>query len=478
MSDAALLSISVDRAAPRPLFLQVYDDLRAHILAGRLAPNAQLPPSRVFADELGLSRSTVTAAYDQLVSEGYARGRRGAGIFVSELPEATLQARPAAVERPGRPSRPSSASLPQPRPFRTGEPDMRLFPYREWAKAIARVSRTAPASLVLTDDPFGDRELRRALSDHLAEWRGIAAPPERIIVTAGAAGALELIFRALTRRGDVIALEEPGYPPLARIAESMGLAATPMPVGPEGADPDCLEDAAPAPKLVFLTPSHQFPLGGAMPLKRRLDFLDYASRSGCHLVEDDFDSEFRYAGRPIPAMAGLGGRGRVLYVGSLSKIFATNLRLGYLVVPDHLEAVFRQTLSDFGIGTSSTPQRPLAEFMRSGEFHRHIRRMRRIYAARRKVFFELIETRLIGLATAVDHQAGMTVLLRLPDGTDDAAIAAEAQKRGVTLRSASEFFSTTPAISGLLAGFSAFEPEEMVAPMETLRDILAAHVGR
>jgi len=469
MSDASLLAIAVDRTSDRPLFHQVYEDLRARILSGRLRPNAQLPPTRVFADELGLSRSTVTAAYDQLVSEGYARGRRGSGIFVCDLPENSLQTPALVPVRPAR-GRPEPAHDPQ--PFRQGVPDMRLFPYESWAKAIARVSRAAPRALILSDDVFGDYDLRVALSEHLTEWRGLAASPEQIMITAGVAGALETIFRALTGKGDGIALEDPGYPPIRRIAETMGLEPLWMPTESAGADPQDLACSPTPAKLIVLTPSHQFPLGGAMPMARRLDFLDHAERTDAYIVEDDFDSEFRYAGRPIPAMAGMKDSERVFYVGSFSKIFAAHLRLGYLVLPAHLTDRFRKTLSAYGTTASIMPQRPLAEFIRSGEFHRHIRRMRRIYGTRRKAFFQLLDNHLGQRVTYRDHQAGMTVLLGLPDGRSDRTIATQAAQAGVILQPASEFFADSPRISGLLAGFSAFEPDEMEAPMQVLADIL------
>ena len=495
--DSTLLSLSVDRDDHRPIFMQIYDDLRDRILSGRLHAGALLPPSRILAQELRVSRSTVTTAYEQLVSEGYAQGRRGSGLYVCDLPEESLQVdvAPAIVRFAGKPA---GRAPDKPVPFRTGEPDMRLFPYQDWARAVARIARTEPESLILSSEPFGCIRLRHALSRHLAEWRGFEADPARIIITAGAAGALDLVLRTLTRQGDRIALEEPGYPPLRHIAESLGLDCLPLAISDDGAETDALDrfvdeigtgarqgtsagisgtGGAP-PKLIFLTPSHQFPLGGAMPLARRIEFLRIADAIGAHIVEDDFDSEFRYAGRPIPAMTGLSRSDRVFYVGSLSKIFAAPLRLGYLVVPTDMIARFRKTLSVFGSGASVMPQRPLAEFIDSGDFHRHIRRMRRIYDGRRRVFFQLLQDNLAPFVTWKDHQAGMTVLMRLPDGTDDNAIVETARKAGISLRPASEFYAAGRREAGLLAGFSAFQPQEMDHPMQELAGILAAFSER
>ncbi len=469
MSDAALLSIAVDRNAPQPLFQQVYEEIRQRILAGHLQPRAQLPPTRQFAQELGLSRSTVTAAYEQLICEGYAAGQRGSGIYVTELPEDSLQTATAAPRRPA-PSVRHGAD--RPRPFAAGIPDMRLFPYEKWAQAVARTARATPRHLILSDDVFGDGELRSAICNHLSEWRGFAATPEQIVITAGAAGAIDMVFRSLARPGNRVALEDPGYAPLRSMVPSLGLTPIWMPADRAGgANPDALRTDGNAPHLICLTPSHQFPCGGAMPLARRLDFLETARQAGSYIIEDDFDSEFRYSGRPIPAMAGLDEAGRVLYVGSFSKVFSAHVRLGYLVVPEPLVPRFRQTAERFGVGASIMPQRPLADFLKTGEFHRHIRRMRRLYADRRKHFFDLVDRHLSRYVRYTDHQAGMTVLLSFLEKWDDNEIACNAAARGLALQPASAFYARQPSPPGLLAGFTAFDVEEMTAAVQTLADV-------
>ncbi|MEM8811663.1 MAG: PLP-dependent aminotransferase family protein [Pseudomonadota bacterium] len=469
MSDAVLLSLSVDRGDRRPLFQQIYEEVRAWILAGKLKPNAKLPPSRKLAAELGLSRSTISAAYDQLICEGYAIGRRGAGIHVCDVPDAILQSADAGIR-----SKPEAYPSPRTsvRPFQSGAPDLASFPYANWAKAVARTARNAPLSLVVGEDPFGDKALRAAIADHLADWRGFAPAPEQIIVTAGAAGALEIALRTLTEPGETIALENPGYLPMRLTARARGLAIEYLPVDDGGAQPAALGALTGKPGMIVLTPSHQFPLGGAMPYERRHAFIDWANRTDAFVVEDDFDSEFRYAGRPIAALASIGAGDRVLYVGSFSKIFTASLRLGYLVVPSGLVSAFRKSLDTIGTGASILPQRPLAEFIRSGEFHRHIRRMRRLYALRRKAFFEAVDAILQDRVSYRDHQAGMTVLLRLRDDLDDRLVAERAADRGLALEPASSFYAGAPKISGLLAGFSAFDPEDMTKGMHSLREVI------
>lgn len=476
MSDAALLAIAVDRNAPQPLFQQVYEEIRQRILAGHLRPRAQLPPTRQFAQELGLSRSTVTAAYEQLICEGYAAGQRGSGIYVTELPEDSLQT---AIAAPRRTAPAVRHGADRPRPFAAGIPDMRLFPYEKWAQAVARTARATPRHLILSDDVFGDGELRSAICNHLSEWRGFATTPEQIVITAGAAGAIDMVFRSLAEPGNRVALEDPGYAPLRSVVRSLGL--TPIWMQADdtgGADPSVLRTAGTDLGLICLTPSHQFPCGGAMPLARRLDFLEAARQTGSYIIEDDFDSEFRYSGRPIPAMAGLDDAGRVLYVGSFSKVFSAHIRLGYLVVPEALVPRFRRTAERFGVGASIMPQRPLAEFLRNGEFHRHIRRMRRLYADRRRHFFDLVDRHLTRYVRYTDHQAGMTVLLDFLEAWDDTDIARRAADHGLAVQPASGFYALQPAPPGLLAGFTAFDVDEMENAVKTLAAVFAECRGK
>lgn len=468
MTDTPLLGLALDAGSIKPMFEQIAAALRRRIVAGRLPAGARLPPSRSLAEELGVSRATVVAAYDQLVAEGFAAGRRGAGTFVGDI--GAIEAAPAMVRRP---PAPPPAPAPAPVPFQPGIPDMRLFPYRPWARCVARVARTAPEAMVRGTDPFGDLRLRAAVARYLADWRALGAAPENILITAGVADALETCARAITRRGDAIALEDPGYPRLRSLSESLGLKPVWLDVDSDGARPPSPGDG-PAPRLALLTPSWQFPLGGAMPSGRRMAFLRWAERAGAWIVEDDFDSEFRYAGRPIPALAGLDGGGRTIYVGSFSKVFSDSLRIGFMVVPAPLRARVADTVARFGTKASLAPQRPLATFLESGEFYTHLRRVRRLYAERRRAFLALLRAEL-GHVVAVDaHPAGMQVAVRLPPACDDAAIAARAAAAGIACSALSAHAARQPAPRGLLMGFCAFTAEEMAAAMVRLRRIVDA----
>lgn len=469
MTNAIFLSLSVDSNAPEPLFQQIYEGLSQLIIAGKLQSGARLPATRTFAGELGVSRSTVVTAYDQLVAEGYGEARAGAGIFVCDVGAFT------AIGKPQKSiiSKPSPPSPKRSRYFEPGKPDMRLFPYEAWGRHVSRSARSATREIITTSDDFGHMRLRQAIASHLSEWRGIEAAPEQILVTAGAGNALEIAMRALSKPGQVIALEDPGYAPMRHVALSLGLSPLWMKVGEQGAE--CPENFETAPTLTILTPSHQFPLGGAMPTGQRNRFLAFAEETGGWIIEDDFDSEFRYAGRPIPALAAIDHIQRVIYIGTFSKIFSSGLRIGYMVVPEQLLSVFGQILQDFGVATSIAPQLPLATFMEDGEFHRHIRRMRRIYGARQRAFIELLYSELGQIASYKNHLAGMKIALELPKNTDDVAISREAEVQDIICPPLSEFYASKRGQPGLLMGYSSISPEEMLAPLQILAEIIRKH---
>ena len=469
MTNAIFLSLSVDHNAPEPLFQQIYEGLSQLIIAGKLQSGAQLPATRTFAGELGVSRSTVVTAYDQLIAEGYGEARAGAGIFVCDVGAFSTLGKPHKSVTPKQ----TSPSPKRPRYFEPGIPDMRLFPYEAWGRHVSRSARSSTTEIITSSDKFGNMRLRQAIASHLSEWRGIDAAPEQILVTAGAGNALEIAMRALTKPGQIIALEDPGYGPMRRVAFSLGLSPLWMKIGEQGAE--CPENFDVAPILTILTPSHQFPLGGAMPTGQRNRFLAFAEETNGWIIEDDFDSEFRYAGRPIPALAALDHIQRVIYIGTFSKIFSSGLRLGYMVVPEQLLSLFGQILRDFGVSTSVAPQLPLATFMEDGEFHRHIRRMRRTYGTRRQAFIELLDSEFGQIASHKNHLAGMQIALELSKTTNDVAISKEAEIHNIHCPPLSEFYAGKHRQSGLLMGYSSISPEEMLAPLQKLSAIIRKH---
>ena len=474
MADAPPLGLKLDPGTSTPLFAQIYEALRRRIISGQLGTGYRLPASRNLAQELGVSRATVVAAYDQLMAEGFAQGRRGAGVYVSDIGEVEIdQASHTPVA-----ALPDVTSPPSPpiRPFQPGRPDMRLFPYRQWARCFSRVARSDPQALVVGSDPFGDLHLRTAIVRYLADWRGLNVSPQQILITAGSVDALEICLRTLASPGDFIALEDPGYAPLRSLIGSLGMRPRWLELDAHGA---CLPDigaGVKTPVLAMLTPSSQFPLGGAMPTKRRVEFLSWAQRTDSWIVEDDYDSEFRYAGRPIPALASFEPRfdqgGRTLYLGSFSKVFTDSLRLGFLVVPMHILERISMSVRAHGTKASIAPQRALALFMENGEFYRHIRRMRRMYGERRSVLVGLLRDQLGHIVSFEDHHAGMQIVVRLAPQFDDVQIAKLAAQRGVTCAALSSYYACEPKVQGLLLGFCGFSPQELKSAVNVLREVL------
>jgi len=457
----------IDRSHAMPLFEQICANLRGRVISGRLPEGTRLPPTRALASELGVSRYTVVTAYEQLVAEGYLSGVQGSGYKVLAMGIVEL-----AQPKHSPPVKLASPIQTPLRPFQAGQPDMRLFPHRQWARSIARVCRNQPEALLASSDSFGNLDLRAAIADHVQEWRGVSATPEQILITAGSTDALEICARTLANPGERVGLENPGYLPLRRTVERQALTVVNLEIDGEGAT---LPASAEGIRMVVLTPSHQYPLGGAMPPARRLAFLSWAKKHNIWIVEDDYDSEFRYAGRPIPAMAGFDHLNRTLYVGSFSKIFSNTLRLGYIIAPEGLVGAFRDNLSKFGLKASAMPQQALADFMQAGEFYRHLRRVRRIYGERRTYLLNQLTARFADCGTFTDHQAGMQVAFHLRPDFPDKQIESRAHSLGITTLALSNFQVGAPSLNGLLLGYCGFSTEEMSVALGDLEDALNAN---
>ena len=469
MINLTSVAFALDRDSQEPLFVQLCDQIRRRIIDGILARDALLPPSRGLAAELGISRSTVVTAYEQLVAEGYVEGRRGSGYYVRELGSTEIGSAPRKL--PAQTGESSSLSA-QSSHLHPGFPDNRLFPFRSWARCLARSARLTPGALVISESPFGDPALRASIARYLSDWRGLDVLPEQVLITAGSIDALETCIRTLASAGDSVGLENPGYQPLRHIVANQGMQIDWLPVGSEGAELPTAAEGKTSPAMVVLTPSQQFPLGGAMPVSRRLEYLQWAATSDSWIIEDDYDSEFRYAGRPIPALAGMDNAGRTIYIGTFSKVFSVSLRLGYLVMPSSRIEHFASTLYRFGIKAALPCQRALADFIDNGDFYRHIRRVRRIYADRRRVLLEQIEAKLSPWVHFEDHQAGMQITVRLMRGLDDRAIATRARQAGVLVAPLSYYYGGDQTGSGLLLGFCPYTEEEIVHNVNILQKIL------
>ncbi len=481
-SRTPLLLLALERMHETPLHRQIYDQVRDAILSGRLAPGAKLPSSRALAQDQGISRNTVISAYDQLFAEGYVEGRTGSGTRVSEvLPEALLSARGVPQrdrpdDRPGgklsRLARQAVAGEPRTGrravAFGPGIPDIRQFPFEQWSRAVARFWRRPPADLLHAGNLAGYRPLRQAIAQYLGAVRGLDCEADQVVITAGAQQALDLTARALLDAGDRVWLEDPGYGGLRGVFAASGAATVPVPVDGHGLSVAAgLELAADA-VLAAVTPSHQYPLGVTMSLARRLELLDWASRGGAWILEDDYDSEYRYAGRPLASLQGLDEGGRVIYVGTFSKVLFPALRLGYAVVPPALVAPFLAVRAALDDQPSIAVQPALAEFMADGRFAAHIRRMRGLYEARQRAMIEALGR--TGVLTAEPDEAGMHLIARLDPGLgiDDVEASRRAAAAGLNAPALSSYYAGAAERQGLVLGYAAVDEGEIEAGVEKL----------
>lgn len=458
--NATLLAMVLDRAAPQPLHLQLAGALRALVLCGRHG-GQRLPASRVLAGELSVSRMTVTSAYDQLIAEGYLIARRGDGTYIAgHLPHLVAPApRPAAGPKPA-----------QVLPFHPGMPDQASFAHRAWARHLERAWRAPEAGLLELADTFGWHPLRAAIAAHLAAWRGLDCVPGQVVITGGAWDGFDILRGAGLLRGEKLAMEDPGWPTLRRLITRAGMTPAALRIDGDGLDPALIARGVTG---AIVTPSRHYPTGIAMPLTRRLELLHWAEAAGGLIIEDDYDSEFRYQGQPLPSLAGLDGLTRVVYMGSFSKLLSPSLRIGYLVLPEaHLTAA-RDYLSVTGARASLLPQPALARFMESGEFSAHLRRMRRVYARRQAWLLR-------ELAPASDllelhpDAAGMhlCVPLRPVLRATDQQIAARATAQGLTLRALSAHAHLPDPPQGLLLGYAAFDEDQLSQAARRLARVL------
>jgi len=480
-----LLALALDRRLEATLQQQIYDQVRGIILAGGLAPGTRLPSSRALAAELGCSRNTVVTAFDQLLSEGYLEGHAGSGTFVSRvLPEELLGLAPGQAAPP----RPDEAAAPvrlsrrgraiaalrrrqhgRERAFMPGVPETEDFPFDVWARLHSRIWRHPSAELLRLGAPAGRRELREAIARYLTTFRGIACDWRQVIVTAGAQQALDLVIQMLLEPGDEIWTEEPGYPGLRGPLIAAGARAVPVPLDAEGLSVAAGRRLAPAARAAIVTPSHHYPLGTTLSLARRLELLEWARESGAWILEDDYDSEYRYAGRPLASLLGLAaGReeaGRVIYIGSFSKVLFPSIRIGYLVVPDSVIEAVTAALSALGAQPTAMIQPVLAAFIDDGYFATHVRRMRRLYAARQEALVAAAERYLSDLLSVPPDDAGLHLMAwlkpPLAERLGDQGAAEVAAAAGIAVSPLSDYFAGTPDRQGLLLGYAAVPEDEI-----------------
>ena len=364
------------------------------------------------------------------------------------------------------------------KPFRPGLVDWEHFPHDAWGRLLGRYWRNPPITLLELNDVFGWPPFRAAIAAHLFEWRGIRCSPEQVIVTAGGMDAFDLIHRAALQPGDQLWLEEPGYATARRVFSMGGVKVKSIPIDHEGLIVSEGRRLAPKARGAFVTPARQYPTGVTMPLARRLELLDWARESKAIIIEDDYDSEYRYVGRPLPALMSfastLEGAARVIYSGTFSKVFSPIVRLGFIVVPKEMTDTFRAARANHGAPPSLMVQPALASFIESGQFAVHIRRMRRIYAARRKALIDALSPGDGKLFTLDASPSGLMLLIRLTARQNDDAIAARLRAHGVETQTLSSHFAGRETQQGLLLSFAGFRETELVQAAKVVLDVLAA----
>jgi GntR family transcriptional regulator/MocR family aminotransferase len=466
--------VSVDRAAAAPLHRQVYDGLRRAILDGVLRPGERVPSTRALAAELEVSRFPVLSAYDQLLHEGYLEGRVGSGTYVSaSLPDDAVAAAP--VPAPKAQTRHRGAPAPARdwgglRPFRVSVPPLDRFPRELWAGLVARHARALPPEQMAYGDPAGVAALRTAVAGHLRTARAVRCEADQVIVVPGSQAALRITAAALLRAGDRVAIEEPGYPGAHAALAAAGARMVPVGVDGEGIDVAALERLRGRVRAVYVTPAHQYPLGASMSAGRRLALLDWARRRDAWILEDDYDSEYRYVSRPLGALQGMDQHARVIYVGTFSKVLFPALRIGYLVVPPALLETFIAARLALDLFSPSLYQLALAELIESGHFARHLRRMRAACLARRNALVAGLAAHCRSLSVH-NADAGLHLATLLPDGHDDAELVRRMAARGLTATALSSCYLGPARRRGLLLGFGGFAEERIAEAARILGEL-------
>ncbi len=485
---AASLLIRLDPSVRGALQRQIYAAIRRAILDGVLAPGTRLPSSRALAEDLGVSRTTTLLALEQLLAEGYLDARRGSGTYVAavlldDLPQIRAS-RPARSPRHPPLSRRGEAlvAAPQgsrrldgpPRAFRIGTPGVDLFPVQLWSRLVGRrLGSVTPAQLDY-GNAAGLPALREAIADHVQTARGTRCGADQILMVAGAQQGLDLICRLLLDPEDRVWMEEPGYPGARSALLGAGARILPVRVDAEGLDVEAGVRRADDARLVYVTPSHQYPLGVPMSLPRRLALLKWASAARAWVIEDDYDSEFRYGARPIPCLHGLDVDGRVIYVGSFSKTLFPALRLGFLIVPADLQDRLVAARRAADQHPPVLDQAVLADFIGEGHFARHLRRMRAAYHERLEALAAAAERFCGGGLRVRTTQTGLHVVADL-DGADAWKVSQEAAERGVEVTPLAAYFAGRGAAAeGLVLGFAAVRPDAMSRGMERLAAAIEA----
>ena len=470
---SAPLGIVLDAASGDKLHRQIGAQLRAAILERRLRPGTKLPSSRLMAAELRCARGTVSAAIDQLIAEGYVVSRAASGIAVApDLPDDMLP--PAAVAAPR--ARPVEPEAPTPGAFLLGQPDRHAFPFALWAKLLEQEWRRPSWGIAGTPPAFGHPGLQRAIAQYLGAARGFVCEPEAVVITPGIRQSVALLAGLVLAPGAAAFVEDPGYPGMEEGLRAAGVRAIPVPIDAAGFSIEAAAAISARTRLAIVAPSHQFPLGTVLTLQRRLELLSWADRVQGWIAEDDFDGEYRYAGRPLAPLRALDRAGRVAYLGSFSKILFPALRLSYVVLPAGLVEAGRRAMAGGSFGASLLGQGALARFIGDGHLAVHLRRTRLLYAARQEALIEAAGRHLAGLLEFGADAGGMQLIGVPAPGRalEDVRVSAAARAHGISVAPLSAYYRVAPPVQGLILGYAGTPEPEMEPAVLRLRAALLA----
>ena len=469
-------SLNLDRTAYSPLHMQLCEQLRQAILDGRLVSGTRLPSTRALAQTLRVSRTVTSSAYDELFAEGYLESRRGSGTYIGhDLPPLPCRL-PYSI--PSTPPRwlkqapdilPNEPIAPHAIVFRLGTPSLSSLSPRIWREAWKAVTRLHPPHDY--GSPYGNLALREALATYLGRSRGLACTSADIVITAGATHALDLIARATLSVGDAVGFEEPGYPAARHVLQARGGHLLPLPLDDDGMQVELLPSGPSAPLLVYTTPSHQYPLAARLSVARRMALLTWAETNDSLIIEDDYDSEFRFDASPLPALASLDKTGRVAYIGTFSKVLTPALRIGYLVAPPLLRKRVEHLKDLTNEHPSWSVQQMLAVLIADGHMERHIRRMRHHYAEKRHILTTILAP-LAPLAHLRGLEAGLHAYLELRSDINASQVARLARERDVIVTTLDAYYIGMPDRSGLLLGYGSLDIPDIIQGTEVLREVV------
>lgn len=479
--------VAVDRKAANPLHKQIYDGYREAIVRGNLVAGQQILSTRTLASELGISRIPVLHAYAQLLAEGYFESRVGSGTFVSRtLPDRVLpyERQAAPLKQISVESRPTSRrashlpnfeNIPWVRgwgAFGVHQPAFDQFPFKIWSNLVMRHCRSPRVNAIHHIDPLGSENFRNAICSYLRTARAVRCEPQNIMVVSGSQQALDITARALFDPGNSVWVEEPAYRLTKAVLTGAGCRLIPVPVDDEGMNVTAGIKRCRKARAAFVTPSHQYPLGTTMSASRRLQLLDWAQNAGSWIIEDDYDSEYRYESMPIASLQGLDTHARVIYIGTFSKVLFPSLRLGYIVIPQDLVRRFVAVRYAMDIFPPYLYQEVLTDFMREGHFARHIRRMRLLYSERRTALIDSIRKEFGTTLEVHGVKAGMHLVVTLPEGFRDQEIATRAAQKGLWLFPLSPCYLGTNSRQGFILGFGSTPAKQMPHAVRRMRSVL------